>query len=242
MVQRLFVLWQNEETRQKYHVGTLTKEKGVYRFDYTTDVKQRGLEAAQQAGFDQIFEFDLDQAPYESDQLFHFFAKRLPNKGRPSYKKLLSYLGLASDASSWDILLRTKGRLGGDAYECIEPIEERLGSFHIPCFVEGVRYYDYREGKIPLEVGDSLTLVCEEDNPRDPHAVQVKTQSDHLIGYVPAVYSLYVSDAVKEGRLTNATIRHLNPNGPPQLAVAMQIEGVARMERSSGAEAFVFAS
>lgn len=229
MTENLLVIWQEVETRHKYHIGTLNhdKQEGLYSFNYAFDVTRRGLQEALDAGFNGIYEFELKKETVTSKDLFHFFNKRLPNPKRSDFQSLLSYFGLNENASKMDFLRRTKGRLGTDSYELFSPIvkNNQDNSFELEAFIEGWQYYGGDKVLDQLNIGDQLKLEREPKNDKDKFAVKILTQDNTLLGYVAAVYSEFVSQVLDNENECDVYISKKYPKAIPQMKVCVGFEG-----------------
>lgn len=118
----LWLIWQNMETRQRYHVGKLILENGVYSFSYEKSGYRRKLAEAMDNGYQPHLAFpDIDKI-YTSNHLFGPFARRLPDKRRPDYSNILQELGLSEHSTEIDVLHATGGILATDSYEFVTPI------------------------------------------------------------------------------------------------------------------------
>lgn len=105
----LWLIWQNMETRQRYHVGTLTHQGNKYIFKYETLKKHRGLQEAMENGYLPHIAFpDLNNV-YTSTELFGPFARRIPDEQRPDFRDLLESFGLTKDYTPMDFLRVTGG-------------------------------------------------------------------------------------------------------------------------------------
>lgn len=229
MTESLLVVWQNIESRQKYHIGTLSYNTtdDIYIFTYAYDVKHRGLMAAMEAGFRGIYEFELTNEPKTSNKLFHFFNKRIPNASRKDYKKLLKLFGLTESSSKMEFLRRTKGRLATDNYELFSPIvRNNLNhTFSLEGFIEGWKYYEGDKVIDQLRLGDQLKLVRDYGNKKDKYAVKVLTKDHIHLGYVAGVYSEFISKVLENESEYEMTIKKLLPKAIPQMKVFIEIHG-----------------
>ncbi|WP_107841792.1 HIRAN domain-containing protein [Metasolibacillus meyeri] len=229
MTENLLVIWQEVESRNKYHIGTLSynEKEGLYHFNYAFDVLRRGLQEALDAGFKGIYEFELEEGKVTSKDLFHFFNKRLPNPKRSDYHDLLNYFGLEENASKMDFLRRTKGRLGTDSYELISPIvkNNKDNYFRLETFIEAWQYYDGESILQELCIGDQLKLVREPGNKNDKFAVKILTLDNTHLGYIAAVYSEFVSNVLDNENKCSIEIAKVYPDAIPQMKVYIEIEG-----------------
>lgn len=228
MKEALLVIWQNVDTRQKYHIGKLCYDsiKNNFEFTYAFDVKRRGLEEAQKVGFNGIYEFDLSQETYYSDDLFHFFNKRLPNPKRADYKNLLKLFDLDENSSKMEFLRKTKGRVATDCYELFSPIiRKENNKFQLESFIEGWQYYEGEALLESLSVGDELKLERDLGNVADEFAVKVLTANGQKLGFIAAVYSEFMAKVLDAKEDYNISISKLYPQAIPQMKVLVDING-----------------
>lgn len=228
MKENLLVIWQNADTRQKYHIGTLSYDDMAkkYEFTYAFDVKRRGLEEARKAGFMGIHEFDLTNKTNQSDELFHFFNKRLPNPKRADYNKLLTLFGLNENFSKMEFLRRTKGRLATDSYELFSPIiRNEDNTFELESFIEGWQYYDGENLLDQLSISDKLKLERDLNNQYDEFAVKVLTKNGEMLGFIAAVYSEFMSKVIDSNEHYDISISKIYPDAIPQMKLSVDIKG-----------------
>lgn len=204
----LCLLWQNQQTRQWYHIANLTlKVDGMYSFSYELEKKKRGLKEALQNGYHLHPSFPDAIKRYQSDKLFSTFSRRLPNKSRPDYLELLRANNLKDDSDEFEILSLTGGRLISDNYEFVKPVYFDGKKFSFDFYVRGWRYYNDEEYKI--DELSKISLETEEENEQDPDAIMVRYE-DKVIGYVPAFYSEFMK-AVMDSE-SNYTIMDIQYN------------------------------
>ena len=70
---RLYLAWQNLETRRWYPIGQLSRESGMYLFRYLQGAKLAEVDG----GFPALPSFPDFYCAYESRELFTLFSKRL---------------------------------------------------------------------------------------------------------------------------------------------------------------------
>lgn len=193
----LCLLWQNQLTRQWYHVANLIYLKnGAYMFSYENDKEKRGLKEALKNGYHLHPAFPDREKEYYSRKLFSTFARRLPNKSRKDYTALLELNNLSVDSDEFEILSATGGRLISDNYEFVRPIQMEKNQFFIDFYVRGWRHYN-SEDRVISDL-EKVYLEVDENNPKDIDAVAVKDDRG-IIGFVPAFYSEFVKKALTTG-------------------------------------------
>ncbi|RWZ50123.1 DNA-binding protein [Halobacillus fulvus] len=227
MKELLWLVWQNPNTRMKYHVGNLlfVADDGYY-FEYDKTNKPRGLQDAIKNGFTTFFAFPDLSKSYYSPFMFHAFSRRLPNKERPDYNSLLQLYGLTSSSHEMDILRVTKGKTATDSFELVSPLLMDEDTFSVDFYIEGWRYYDGDTSLDTLEKDQELILVREPDLDEDKYAVEILSPSNVKLGYIPAVYAEFISTLLKEGQSVKMTVKAINESGIPQMKVLVHVTGV----------------
>lgn len=181
--EKLFLAWQNTESRKWTVIGQLTSNQSEYVFNYT-----KGAETA-----DMFLPFsgmtDLKQT-YRSNELFPIFQNRLLSNSRPEYPNFIRWLGLEHESPS---PLQVLGRSGGlrttDNLQtfCDASINEQ-GDAEFFFFVHGLRYCSSsaNERVSKLSPDDKLKLALDVQNPKDPRAVLIQAESPlEILGYIP---------------------------------------------------------
>jgi hypothetical protein len=221
----LWLIWQNEETRQRYHVGTLIHQNDMFFFKYETDKRHRGLKEAMDNGYLRHLAFpDLNKV-YSSSELFGPFARRVPNERRPDFPDLLNSYGLSKDYTQMDLLRATGGRLGTDSYELVAPIYLYDNQFDFDFYIAGWRHWNDEEAIHQITKSMRLVLEREPSNPEDPHAVAVKTTSWNKLGYIPSFYSEFMDQALQSHCQYELSILSVNREARPQLYVQVYVRG-----------------
>lgn len=222
----LWLIWQNQETRQRYHVGNLFHKDGKYTFSYELSGKRRTLFEAMENGYKPHLSFRNVEKTYVSDRLFGPFARRLPDKRRPDFKDILKDYGLPLDYTEMDLLRATGGRLATDPYEFVAPVSVWDDYFHFDFFIAGWRYYEGDTVENQLQVGSKVFFEFEPSNKEDNRAVIVLSDSKgHKLGYIPAFYSRFMFDVIRNNDIYEAKIEKINPYAKPQLKVNISIVG-----------------
>lgn len=227
MKETLLVVWQNVETRQKYHIGTLTFEphENVYKFQYNYKSHYRGVVEAMRAGFTGIHEFGVSEDIFKSEELFYFFNKRLPNPTRTDYALLLKRFGLDESSSKMEFLKRTKGRLATDSYELFAPVIYERNTFTLETYIEAWQYYDGDVVLDQLDIDETLILIREPNNKYDQYAVKIHTETGYMLGYISAVYSEFIADVIDRQLKYEVRISRKYPDAIPQMKIWIEIKG-----------------
>ncbi|MGV3488545.1 MAG: HIRAN domain-containing protein [Tuberibacillus sp.] len=240
MVKRPFVLWliwQNIETRQRYHIGNLSSLNGEYTFSYERSGKRRTLFEAMNNGYKPHLAFRDVNKVYKSDRLFDAFARRLPDKRRPDFQELLQSFGLSKDYTDMDLLRATGGRLATDPYEFVSPIYKYNDHFDFDFYIAGWRYYEGEKAIQKLKVNDDVRFELDPGNPKDSKAVAIITRNSNLkLGFVPAFYSGFMYDVIKDNGKYSAKIDQVNSFAKPQLKVKIIVSGRSQINEDQESE------
>ncbi len=155
----------------------------MFRFCYTRGAREPGFRP-----FPQMER--LDQV-YESEALFPMFADRLLSESRPEYEAYLHWSGFDPDEPPDPIVVLgvTEGIRQTDAIEVFPcPQQDAEGCYLNKFFLHGVRWLPpaSMERIAQLKTGEALRLMADLQNPVDPQAVAVRTETERtLVGYVP---------------------------------------------------------
>lgn len=222
---KLWLIWQNEDSSKKYHVGTLSKSNDAYYFEYSNKQKFRGLEEAQKNGYTYLFPFKDMTKIYKRKSLFPTFIKRLPNKNRPDYVNLLNRFGLDENASDMEILRITKGKTGVDNYEFITPLKVEGSKLDTHFFIEGARHYDFKEIENQENYFKKHSKLKLKNDPmqHDSTAIKILSHDNHVLGYMPAVYSKVLTEIMQHVEL-ELHVDHVNLDTLSQLTLYLRIE------------------
>lgn len=222
----LWLIWQNERTRQRYHVGNLVHHEGKYMFYYEKHAKRRGVIEALKNGYHLHLAFPDVNKVYVSERLFGPFERRLPDRRRPDFQEILRAHGLSDDYTNMDLLRATGGRLATDTYEFVPPIYVYGNEFDFDFYIAGWRYYEGERVLDRLQVGDDVIFRLEPANEQDPKAVVVLTKQGEKLGYIPAFYSEFMFWLIEESSgAYKANIQFIYPKANPQLKVNICVRG-----------------
>jgi hypothetical protein len=233
----LWLIWQNVETRQRYHIGNLSSLNGEYTFSYELSGKRRTLLDAMKNGYKPHLAFRDIKKVYKSDRLFDAFARRLPDKRRPDFREILQSFGLSKDCTDMDLLRATGGRLATDPYEFVSPIYRYNDHFDFDFYIAGWRYYDGEKVLQQLKIDEEVKLELDKENPKDTKAVAIYTKtSNQRLGFVPAFYSGFMYDVIKNNGKYSAKIEQINSNAIPQLKVKVIVSGQTQINEDQNSE------
>lgn len=229
----LWLIWQNQETRQRYHVGSLFHSDGKYTFSYELSGQRRTLNEALKIGYKPHLSFPDIHNTYVSDRLFGPFARRLPDKRRPDFAEILKDYGLPLDYTEMDLLRATGGRLATDPYEFVAPINVIEDYFSFDFYIAGWRYYDGEKVANKLRIGTKVNFELEPSNQEDEKAIIVLADNEgQKLGYIPAFYSGFMFDVIRNKEVYEAKIDKVNPHAKPQQKVNISIVGRLRNDYS----------
>lgn len=221
----LWLIWQNVETRQRYHIGSLYYENDIYTFSYETKGYRRKLSEAIDNGYRPHLAFPDINKTYTSHTLFGPFARRLPDTRRPDYQSVLQDLGLSPECTELDVLQATGGILATDSYEFVSPIVVKNNSFDMDFFIAGWRYYEGNQVIEQLQPGDNVKFLLDPENVHDNKAVIVFSTDGAKLGYIPAFYSGWMFKIIEEGYNYQATVEDIHPQAIPHRKVSISITG-----------------
>lgn len=207
--QHLWLIWRDPKNRLRYKVGVLSFDGESYYFEYTNPE----LDDATAVGFEYYPGFDRG-TKYKSPSLFTNIKDRLPNPERSDYLDTMNEYDLPSDASDWDVLVATKGRLVTDDYEFVQPFTLDKIEFD----VAGTKYRkDFDKFKDILSLNSKVYLVREPTNLYDNNAVEVCFRDisgeEYQLGYVPRFYSEYLTKFLASGQKYSAMIKRIQLGG-----------------------------
>lgn len=223
---KLYVGWQNEDTRRWYTVGVLSFEEGEYLFSYT-----KGALSARETGRFRLFPrmSELNRV-YQSPELFPIFSNRVLPQSRPDYKSYLQWMGLEEDDGDPLAILARSG--GGKVTDNIQlyPVPEKTveGKYRSYFFVNGVRYLH----PLILELIPTLTegqrLFPMLDCNNSSHALAVALRADDpafLVGYCPRHAADEIGTlAKKENSSLLITVSRVNKGAPYQMMLRCKAE------------------
>jgi hypothetical protein len=195
-IQAVYVAWQQPQSRRYYPIGRLVAGTGpaadLYEFSYI----QGALEAAQD-GFSPLLSFSDFNQVYRSREIFPFFANRLMSPRRPDYLDYVSQLGLVPDAAPMQILARGGGTRVTDSLELfpLPTWDEQIECYQTFFWMHGFRHLppESQARVLRLRSGEQIQARHEHDNPVDSNAIQLFSEDNVLLGWVPRYLA---SDAV----------------------------------------------
>lgn len=186
-IRSLFLAWQDTDHRRWFTIGQLRTGRTTprYAFGYT-----RGATlAANDVGFEPLYDFPEFDRVYQSDHLFPLFANRVMNPNRKSFAGYLNRLAIdESDPDPLEILAIDGGRRMTDRFEVFPQLQRGAdGRFRSRFFLHGSRHASDAAQKrlTTLQPDDELYVTLELTNPKTRLAVQLQTTDYHMIGWAP---------------------------------------------------------
>lgn len=228
---RLFVSWQDPESRWIRPVGVLTatssRGERSYEFRYV-----RG--ARELPRFRPFVEFPELGEVYRSSELFPMFQNRLMARERADYGDYLASLDLELDAEPFEVLAASFGRRTTDTVEVFaEPrVDPASGVAECRFLARGIRHITGApEAVSRLRPGEHLRLHHEIDNEFDHQALVLLTKDGDRVGYVPVYLADYLHRAasIAGGSLEAIDVRveHANADGPTHLRLLCHVRSPA---------------
>lgn len=189
--QLVFLAWQDPVSRAWFPIGRLSVEHGGhYRFVYT----QGFADVVAKGGLRPLIGFSDPTQVYESTELFPLFKNRIMSRGREEYATYLERLNLDEASAPLELLARSAGRRSTDSFEIfpyplVYPTAD-APRYHLEFFVHGLRHRtpEAIARAESLRPDDALTLFFDDDNPKDEHAVGLKSDDGCLLGFVPRYF------------------------------------------------------
>lgn len=224
-VTRMAVAWQNPVSRAVRPVGLLRFDGAEHEFFYLRSVSEV-------EDFRPFLNFpDLNQR-YTSRDLFPMFAQRVLSPHRPDYSEHLRRLDLSETAGPWEQLARTEGRLASDTIQVLpEPMVGPSGATYARFLVAGIRHKlqdEVERNRVlaALHEGDSLEIVDEPSNPKNPRAMLVSARHDGPIGWVPDMLVDYLHKARVFGPVRLSVVQANGPEAPMHMRLLVAFEGM----------------
>jgi hypothetical protein len=228
----LYLAWQEAVSRRWFPVGRLQRlPDDGYEFVYI-----RGYDAARaEAGMSPIIGFPDPSRRYLSEALFPHFQNRVMPRSREDYPVYIERLGFREEPRDpLEVLARSGGRKVTDSFSfSLFPEPSKFTSpggelrYAVGFFVHGMRYMQPSapERALRAEPGERLFLMSDFQNPADPDAIMIRTEDNHLLGWVPRYYCADIHDLRRRGQVIDVTVKHVNPASTPSwLGVMCRIE------------------
>lgn len=216
MTKKVFLAWQDPQTRGWFPVGQLSRDGEDFRFVYT-----KGAEAS--ARFQPFGRMTSLNAVYVGRELFPLFANRLLPRSRPEYRDFLSWLGVDEGAADeLELLWRSGAERATDTLQvvaCPEPSAD--GRYRVEFFSHGIRHLPPQtlERIARLSLGERLYLVVDLQNEWDESALMLRTGDPiDIVGYCPRFYSGEFSRLIERSAQDQVVVKvaAVNPSAPLQ--------------------------
>lgn len=229
----LFVSW--KDTRSAggwFPVGRLDADVAAERYEFR--YVQGALQAAETRGFVPFDSFPDFRKVYVSGELFPFFANRVQNQSRPSFRDYLHRLDLDKGREipfdPIEALAVSEGRRATDSLEIFPKVERTDdGIFAIKFFLHGWRYLNSASTAriLALQPGEDLSVAVEVNNLATGYAVQLQTRDRMLIGYAPRYLIGDLSEVISHCEIpVSAEVSRVNrPPAPPNQRVLVLFKG-----------------
>lgn len=217
-VRAVYVAWQQPETRSFFVVARLVAgaaDGAGNEFAYV-----HGAREAVEQGFQPFLAFpNLDEV-YRSKELFPFFTNRIMQRSRPDFPEYARRLGMdPGDAEDIDILICSGGVRATDSIEIFQlpTFNDADNRFQTEFMVHGTRYLSdaSRARILQLQVGDELTLRPEPDCKFDSNAVQLYSEDEVLLGYVPRYLAPEIGRMIRHCNDAGVRVAQMNPPPAP---------------------------
>jgi hypothetical protein len=224
---RLYVIWQDPDTRRFCHVGHLdVHPDGQHIFEYEPD-------AGTIPGFDGFAAFPDLNHTYRSDQLFPFFANRVLSPRRPEYETYLTALDIRDDDMvPVELLARAGGTRATDTVHIVpEPRIDEDGRHMLLFLASGVRHIASERDRVSeLRAGDELTLRSDHDNPVNPAALLLDNTTGEPVGWVPDYLLDQVRHYLNQGPVRVFVERASGTDVPAHLRLLCRLEALPRVQ------------
>lgn len=217
----LYLIWKDPQTRRNFTIGKLCKSE-KYTFEYSGD-----FSAAEKCGWTKLDVFPEEKI-YESAYLFPIFASRLPDRKRRDIDKILKKYDLC-EFDEFELLRKSGARLPIDTYSFIDPIFPEDETVEREFFIMGTRHNSPCSGNncnlLPnVKIGDELYFKEEPDNKHDPNAIQIYTQDNILLGYVPRYYNIAILERLKQNISFYCQVIDINSNQDCAECIKVKLE------------------
>lgn len=214
-MKRLFLTWQDKESRQWYPVGELRFDGTVYTFFYIAGAR----EAKAEANFQPLVSFpDLNEV-YESTELFPMFSNRVMPRSRPDYQQIIKFLALPESSNDpLAFLAITGGAKVTDQFEifCFPELNVE-GEYQLNFFAHGLRYLPQEsiERIAMMHKDDEIFVALDLQNKFERNALQLHTRDNHIVGYCPSYLLDDVNEYVRGEFKVEVSVERVNDASSP---------------------------
>lgn len=215
-MKKLFLAWQDPESRHWFPIGQLTFDGKNYRFNYIKGVNK----AENSPNFRLLHSFPERDRLYTSSKLFPLFANRLMRPSRPDYQNYLQWLNISQNNNEPMIILaRSGGNKATDTLEMFpDPEQDKDGVYQFYFFARGLRYMpeSYQEKVKELQIKERLYLTKDFHNKYDSHALLLKTEQCYNLGYCPRYIATDIAELLKHNpSFVRVFVERINPIPTP---------------------------
>ncbi len=209
LANKLYLAWQDQETRGWHTVGQLAAKPNGYEFLFT-----KGVKALRSVPSD-LFRMEPGKR-YRSEELMPLFRNRILPPSRADFAKVAAWVGLSGEENEF-VQLEKFGRIAGtDALMVYPEPTVESGTYTIDFLVHGMRHLPEiaSERCKLIQEGDELAPMLDVRNPVDPSAVCLREQQGNIVlGYIPAFYANDIYRILREQALAKtATVKVLRNN------------------------------
>lgn len=220
-MKKIYVGWQDQETREWIPVAKLERTDAGYKLTYTA-----GAQRCQ--GFAGLGRMNKLDATYFSRDLFPFFENRLIKKSRPEYKKYLAWVGFSNqDPDPLDILQITGGIRSTDNFELFSTPSYENNKLLLNFFPRGLRYIHNRAIDDISTLASNTTLFIMHDlqNEIDKGALILRTENPKInIGYIQKYYNKGLKKALDLKFGVRVSVLQINPDAPIDMRILCRLE------------------
>ena len=215
-MKKLFLAWQEPQSRHWFPIGQLTFDGKNYHFAYIQGVKK----AQAESNFRLLHSFPERDRIYTSSELFPLFSNRLMRRSRPDYQNYIQWLNIPQDEDDpIAILARSEGRKVTDTFEVFPcPEKSENGTYYLHFFVHGLRYMPKSslEKVKQLKPEDRLYLTLDIQNPYGSTALLLRTEERHNLGYCPRYLAADIWEIIQhDPEFVDVRIEKINPAPTP---------------------------
>ncbi|MEZ9303995.1 hypothetical protein BCU93_17515 [Vibrio breoganii] len=205
----VFLIWKDINDGMWHPVAKLTRDDGVYRFNYTL--------GANHPNFNPLPRMEDKSKVYVSIELFAFFRNRLLPHNRPEFRKILSWSDMFKETyDELDMLSITGGARQTDEFRVIAQPQLLDDEYKIRFYISGISHLEDAnvERVNKLGQGEKLQFEFEEDNIYDCNAVLATTvDEDKLkVGYCPRYFNCDIKALMKNKVLKGYELRVVKVN------------------------------
>ncbi len=182
MGERLYIAWQDEATRTWHTIARLTRDSGGYELIFTQGAKRLGDLP------ERLFKMQLKYT-YRSETLFNLFKNRIPSRSRPDFQKMAGWLNVRHSEDEFTLLSKFGLIPGSDALLVYPEPKIVGGNYDLEFLVHGIRHIHSLKWCEDVEPYARLFPLFDAQNPVDPDAVALRSDTNILVGFAPMFYA-----------------------------------------------------